>query len=602
MMTKLPRLKWTLREPAAIVAEVAEPLPKSAPELRAAGDAARDSRSWAAAAAAYGHYLRLVPEDGGIWTQHGHMLKEVGLLGLAGDSYDRAIGLLPEDADLRVQRAILYKFEGNFADAVRLFREAAELGYPDRGFLDTEVGFINRTENRRAFGTLIFGRSVSPFRIYLSSAVGTPPAETSKDLDTFLGSTNYSYAFSLKGYLLGLDAMGLPYDVITSPEYLPSIRDRSSSAVNLHFAFYPPDAPRMLKGAYNIFVMAWEFERLRRPQEQSSHHAFNDPVKMLRRGDEVWMVSEFGADAIRASGVETVFTVPSPVISSVLESPRRELPTPEAMFRNASRLEHIEWLPLAIAPGLQSTASQHAKSRRSSLRRLLVEQLDEQKPVFFLTVLNIYDYRKQLKPVLDAFVRLAKVRPAAFLLLKVSFVHHATGDLNEFMLRHQVNDPGEMAPPLVSDRIWLTADAFSRDDLNTLYDVSAFYVSSSHGEGQNLPLIEAMGRGVVPVSVDHTAMRDYISAEDAIVIPSTVGPLSLRLRERYGMHDLNTYYVSARDAYRALDTAAGMSDDAYARLSRAALSVVKDKFGIAPFQVSVEQGIRRASDRLRTGS
>jgi glycosyltransferase involved in cell wall biosynthesis len=588
------------------VADAALPeKPATPPEWLKAADAARDRRDWTAAALAYGHYLRQLPEDGPIWIQHGHMLKEAGLLGPAAESYERAMVLMPSDPDLPVQRAILHKFFGEFTDAVRLFEEARALGFGDVGFIDDELDFLAKTDNRKTFSRIVYGRSAPPFRLYLSSTSGPPRAETKKDLDMFLGATNYSYGFVLKGFLLGLDELGLPYDIIDSPEYVSDIRRRSFSDVNLHFAFYPPDAPRLLKGAYNILVMAWEFERLRRPYELPSHHAFGDPVMMARRADEVWMISSFGAEAVRESGVESVYTVPTPVLAGVLEQPRPALPRMEKIYQAASRLESLQWGPLAIVPGLQSAASDDARRRRTTLRTLIVENIGDQVPIFFLSVLNVYDYRKQIKPVLDAFVRLAKVRPNAFLLLKVSFVHRSSGDLNEFMLRHQVNDPSEMAPPLVSDRIWMTSDVLSRDEMNQLYDMSAFYVSTAHGEGQNLPLIEAMGRGVVPVSVDHTAMRDYISPEIGIVVRSTSEPFNLRLRERYGMTDLNTFYVSSRDAYAALDEAADIDDSRYAALSRNALATVRATFGLAPFRSAIEGVIERATAhaaRKRSGA
>jgi glycosyltransferase involved in cell wall biosynthesis len=594
-MSKLPQLKWPVWD-----AGTRPETNLTAPELCRAGNAARDQENWAAAAAAYGRYLQLVQDDGPLWVQYGHMLKETGLLGPASESYDRAMALMPSDSDLRVQRAILHKCLGEFDDAIRLFNEARALGFADGAFIDRELAILSKIDNRKTFSKVVFERSAPPLRIYVSSAVGAPRRETDKELDRFLGSTNYSYGFSLKGFLLGLDAMGLPYDIITNPEYTADIRKQSFSGCNLHFAFYPPDAPRLLKGAYNILVMAWEFERLRRPYEQLNHHAFGDPVLMLNRADEVWMVSSFGTDAVRKSGVESVYTVPSPVLSGVVNQPRPALPQIETMFRAASHLEGIEWIPLAIVPGLQSVVSQEAQRRRTSLRTIIVENLGDQSPMFFLAVFNIYDYRKQLKPVLDAFVRLAKVRPNVYLLLKVSFVHRAIGDLNEFMLRHQINDPSEMAPPLVSDRIWMTADVLSREELTHLYDLSTFYVSTPHGEGQNLPLLEAMGRGVVPVSVDHTAMRDYISPETGIVVRSTRQPFNLRLRERYGMNDIDTYYVSGEDAYQALDEAAGLGDARYAALSRNALAVVHEKFGLAPFRSSIEQVIERASAHARS--
>jgi hypothetical protein len=93
-------------------------------------------------------------------------------------------------------------------------------------------------------------------------------------------------------------------------------------------------------------------------------------------------------------------------------------------------------------------------------------------------------------------------------------------------------------------------------------------------------------------------MQDYISADNAVIIPHTIQPFSIRLREQYRMYDLNTHYISAWDTYQALKQAAEMDEETYAKLSRSALATVRDKFGLAPFQGAIEQVIERATKRL----
>ncbi|MBM9539078.1 glycosyltransferase family 4 protein, partial [Desulfobulbus alkaliphilus] len=115
---------------------------------------------------------------------------------------------------------------------------------------------------------------------------------------------------------------------------------------------------------------------------------------------------------------------------------------------------------------------------------------------------------------------------------------------------------------MVSDRVWITDGVLTRAELNRLYDAATFYVCTSHAEGQNLPLLEAMARGVVPVTVDHTAMSDYISDNDAVVIPSRTRPLDIRLAARYRMYGVETNYVDADDVSSALQRAEDMNDDA----------------------------------------
>jgi hypothetical protein len=53
---------------------------------RQIADAARDAGRWALAARHYMEMLRIDQSDVGIWLQHGHMLKELGLFGDASES------------------------------------------------------------------------------------------------------------------------------------------------------------------------------------------------------------------------------------------------------------------------------------------------------------------------------------------------------------------------------------------------------------------------------------------------------------------------------------------------------------------------------------
>jgi cytochrome c-type biogenesis protein CcmH/NrfG len=74
-----------------------EPPPPPEPDWRALGDAARDGRDWAGAAAHYRAHLDRHAGDGGIWVQLGHALKEAGDLPGAEAAYRHAAALRPED-------------------------------------------------------------------------------------------------------------------------------------------------------------------------------------------------------------------------------------------------------------------------------------------------------------------------------------------------------------------------------------------------------------------------------------------------------------------------------------------------------------------------
>ena len=87
-------------------------------------DAARDRRHWGAAAALYDEALRLVPERADLHVQRGHMLKEGGNLEAAEEAYEQARILMPNDADLALQFGHLYKLAGRYGDAERAYEQA----------------------------------------------------------------------------------------------------------------------------------------------------------------------------------------------------------------------------------------------------------------------------------------------------------------------------------------------------------------------------------------------------------------------------------------------------------------------------------------------
>jgi glycosyltransferase involved in cell wall biosynthesis len=71
---------------------------------------------------------------------------------------------------------------------------------------------------------------------------------------------------------------------------------------------------------------------------------------------------------------------------------------------------------------------------------------------------------------------------------------------------------------LESTRIFFLFDYLSDEQMRALYAISDFYLCTSVAEGQNLPIIEAMAEGVLPVSTINTAMLDYLSSDNCVEI------------------------------------------------------------------------------------
>jgi glycosyltransferase involved in cell wall biosynthesis len=93
-------------------------------KARRRADRARNERRWAAAAAGYRRWLGLRPDDGPIWVQLGHVLREGGDVAAAREAYRRAADLMPDDADLLLFRGHLERQVGDDGSALDLYRRS----------------------------------------------------------------------------------------------------------------------------------------------------------------------------------------------------------------------------------------------------------------------------------------------------------------------------------------------------------------------------------------------------------------------------------------------------------------------------------------------
>lgn len=226
------------------------------------------------------------------------------------------------------------------------------------------------------------------------------------------------------------------------------MRTISSADTVVHIAICPPERIRLLKGAYNIVCCAWEFDRLRQAVEQPSALPFEDQSKMLDLADEVWLTSEHGAAAVSRTVSSPVFAVSSPLLENHAEKLRTGRPSMDGLLRKAAYLKEIVWRPLAVLPRYQGRMNHEASKRASSLSDLIkaVAQDSEVAPVVFLTMFNAHDYRKQIRPLLDAFIQFSLRNPNAILIMKVASVLANKTDGFD-ILRDQLHDPEGMVPP-----------------------------------------------------------------------------------------------------------------------------------------------------------
>ena len=119
--------------------------------------------------------------------------------------------------------------------------------------------------------------------------------------------------------------------------------------------------------------------------------------------------------------------------------------------------------------------------------------------------------------------------------------------------------------------------------MTKLLQTANFYLCTSSTEGLNLPMIQAMSNGVVPISTRATAMADYINEKNAIVIEND------NILTDGSYHFLNNYLPTTHFPPRfssivdALISAADIPENRYKSLSNQARKDVHEKYSLQAF-------------------
>ena len=149
--------------------------------------------------------------------------------------------------------------------------------------------------------------------------------------------------------------------------------------------------------------------------------------------------------------------------------------------------------------------------------------------------------------MVGAFCRVFRDTPDATLVLKLTHYDGTWG--MALMLRHLFR----MMP--FACRVVLIHGYLPEADYARLVSVTRYTINTSHGEGQCLPLMEAMSAGKPAVAPAHTGMTDYLKTGCAFLVSSTPEPTSWPQDARAAITtqrrriDLATLETGYRDSY-----------------------------------------------------
>lgn len=141
--------------------------------------------------------------------------------------------------------------------------------------------------------------------------------------------------------------------------------------------------------------------------------------------------------------------------------------------------------------------------------------------------------RKNHVGLLRAWMKATRRDDNAILILKVNAVQDQA--LQQFqedvleMQRRLGRSAAEAAPVVV------LADSLPDDMMRSLYASATHYVSLSHGEGWDLPMMEAALSGLALIAPAHSAYLTYLREEEAYLIPAPLGPA--RFEGKLGRED-----------------------------------------------------------------
>ena len=135
---------------------------------------------------------------------------------------------------------------------------------------------------------------------------------------------------------------------------------------------------------------------------------------------------------------------------------------------------------------------------------------------------------------------------------------------------------------MVISKSILFVDGFLDEaELLDLVQAADFYISTSFAEGLNLPVLEAMSRSTVVISPIHTAMRDYLTAENCIECEANPILIDSYATTGYraGMVTRNT--VSIESVYRALELSRELTNSELDAIRRKAADAVRKKYDVS---------------------
>lgn len=372
-----------------------------------------------------------------------------------------------------------------------------------------------------------------------------------------MGLADYSYYFVMRRFLPVLRRLGLVIQVrdpVREVDRLSSLLKRLGID-SLLLSFAPPNKTPQVQ-CVTLPVFAWEYSTI--PTESWGGDERNN-----------W---QFVLSQLRGAITHSGFAVKATKLAMGEKFPVCSLPAPvwEVHARPAQLPRQQDWIlhfsGMVLDShelGLRSTHAIVDPPLEKNAQRVVL------RGVVYAAVFNPNDGRKNWHDTLWAFCWAFRDNWSATLLIKL--VHHDA----HFACQILLHEMKKLAP--YKCRVVVIHGFLDDDAYQTMIDGVTYVVNSSYGEGQCLPLMEFMSAGKPALAPDHTAMADYINADNAFVLRSgpewTHWPHDPRLVLRAFRYRLD--WQSLFDAYVESYLVATSQPDRYLAMSQAATSALR---------------------------
>lgn len=203
--------------------------------------------------------------------------------------------------------------------------------------------------------------------------------------------------------------------------------------------------------------------------------------------------------------------------------------------------------------------------------------------IIYTSVLNIFDNRKNYADMLTAFCHALKDKPDATLILKTPIM----GSL--YFYREKVTNFLRKLPAF-NCRVMVIGHYLDSESYLKLLKATSFYVNTSYGEGQCLPLMEYMAAGVPAIAPRATALVDYIDASNAFMLKTCAVPTAWQHDERRAIRTVQHRpdWYALVEAYQASYHMAKHKPEDYQKMSSCAHSTLRDHISEEKAQESLE--------------